>query len=219
MKTDLTAKRVLFYGDSLVFGKVSGENKRLDSKTRFTGVVQDILGSNWEIIEEGLRARTLYGENSFFPERNGLEQFGPIVGSHLSIDVLVLFLGTNNANSTASPRSEDVSDAIRQYLDKLKFWSEFLSVSLPRLIIVLPPAITETNYDEASQKIFGEGAANKVSELCSYLEYAAKSQGIDTLTASEHCAPASGDGIHLDQAGNQSLAVALVQKIHAMGLS
>src|SRR5689334_11654512 len=98
MNTNKAAKTILIYGDSFTFAKIPG-GLRYDCETRFTGVLQKELGKDYEVIEEGLRGRTVSGENSFFPYRNGLEQFGPIIGSHLPLDLLVLFLGTNDLNS------------------------------------------------------------------------------------------------------------------------
>lgn len=56
MNTNISAKRILIYGDSYVFGKIPS-GLRYDSATRFTGVMQSYLGSDYEIIEEGLRGR------------------------------------------------------------------------------------------------------------------------------------------------------------------
>lgn len=78
MNTNIAAKQIMVYGDSYVFGKIPG-GLRYDAATRFTGVMQSYLGDGYEIIEEGLRGRTLSGENGFFPRRDGLSQFDGII--------------------------------------------------------------------------------------------------------------------------------------------
>ena len=52
-------KRILCYGDSNTWGTDDKTHNRLDEKTRFTKLLQKKLGKNFEVIEEGLRSRTL----------------------------------------------------------------------------------------------------------------------------------------------------------------
>ena len=98
MNISTSNKRVLIYGDSITWGRIALKTGRYDSSTRWTCLVQKQLGDNVEIIEEGLRARMLAGENPYFKDRDGLRQFGPILGSHLPLALVVLFLGTNDMN-------------------------------------------------------------------------------------------------------------------------
>lgn len=216
MNTNKTAKRVLLYGDSLVFGKVSGANARHEIDVRWSGQLQALLGDDYEIIEEGLRARMLAGENSFFPERNGLEQFGPIIGSHLGVDLLVIALGTNDANkdNNFSTKINQLDKIIDSYLSKLNHWCEFLAVKTPVILFLLPPDIYEANYDEGAKTIFGEGAAIRVKTLKDGLKKVLAENSLNYIDASEVCKPASGDGIHLDEENNKNIAVAIEQFIN-----
>lgn len=213
MNTNIHAKRILLYGDSLVYGKVSGENARLDSKTRFSCVLQDLLGGEYEVIEEGLRARTMSGENKSFPERNGLEQFGPILGSHLPLDLLVILLGTNDCNATADKTPEKIAEELKEYSPIVKNWCKVLAAPIPQLLIVAPPYINEAYYDEVMARIFGKGAGSKTQELGFLYEKVARELGVEFLNSATVCQPAPGDGIHLDAQGNRQLAAAMHEKI------
>jgi len=98
MNTNISAKQILIYGDSYVFGIIPGGNgARYDSSTRYTGVAQNYLGSDYNIIEEGMRGRTISGENGFFPHRDGLKAFDGIIGSHFPLDLVIIGLGTNDS--------------------------------------------------------------------------------------------------------------------------
>ena len=217
MKTNTDAKRVLLYGDSLVYGKKPVVFERFDNNIRFSGVAQDILGDQYEVLEEGLRARMLQGENKFFPERDGLKQFGPIIGSHLAIDLLVLSLGSNDCNSGGNVTEEVVKKALNEYLQKLKDWAEFLVTPLPKVLILIPPAIDESCFDEGMGKVFGPGSAARQRQLESTMVQYAKDHSIDYLLASNVCDPANpGDGVHLDEAGNRALGKALATKIQTL---
>jgi lysophospholipase L1-like esterase len=213
MNTNLSAKRILLYGDSLVFGKASGRNERLDAKTRFSGVLQDLLGDEFEVIEEGLRARMIEGESAFFPDRDGLQQFSPILGSQLPVDLVVIFLGTNDCNAKAQKTPQDIAASLRKYPPIIQEWCTFMAVPLPKLLIIAPPAIDQTSYDEPARNIFGSEAASKAEALPAQYALVAKELGAIFFDSSAVCKPATGDGIHLDEANNQSLANALEEVI------
>lgn len=217
MNTNPEAKRILLYGDSLVYGKASGKNERLDSKTRFSGVLQGLLGGEYEVIEEGLRARMIAGENSFFPDRDGLAQFPSIVGSHLPVDLLVILLGSNDCNAKANKSPQEIASALKGYSPILKNWCEFLSVPEPKLLIVSPPHVDEAYYDEAMTRIFGEGAGQRSKELAPFYEQVAENINAAFLDAAKVCQPAAGDGIHLDPENNLRLAEALYEKVKQTG--
>jgi lysophospholipase L1-like esterase len=212
MKTDVNVRRVLFYGDSFVFGKVSGEPKRLDAKTRFTGVLQDILGDQYDILEEGLRGGNLAGENPFFPDRDRSQQFHPIILSQLPVDLVVIFLGTNDCNAV-NKEPAAIAEQLKLYPPLLQKAADFLQVPVPKLLIAAPPAIDETHFDEAMQKLFGTGSAARVAALPALFERVASELHTAFLNAAEFCRPAPGDGLHLDAQNNRALAQAFADKI------
>jgi lysophospholipase L1-like esterase len=214
MNTNLWNKGVLLYGDSLVYGKTSGRNERLDVKTRFSGVLQDLLGPDFEVIEEGLRGRTLKGENAFFKNRDGFAQFPAIIGSHLPVEWVVIILGTNDCNAGADKSPEEIAESLRLYPPIIHEWCEFLKVSQPKLMIIAPPNINPAFYDDGSAKIFGMSAQEKAKALPGLYGRIAEELEAEFLSLAEVCQPANGDGIHLDASGNRAVAEAIAEKIN-----
>ncbi|HEY1041405.1 MAG TPA: GDSL-type esterase/lipase family protein [Candidatus Paceibacterota bacterium] len=211
-----SAKQILIYGDSLVYGKKPSVPERFDSATRFTGIIQELLGNNFNIIEEGLRARMLVGENVFFPERNGLEQFGPIFGSHVPLDLVVIMLGTNDGNSGQHRTAEEYASTLGSYLEKISTWCTNLGIpTTPKVLLVAPPHMqaSEIAQDTALTKIFGEAAEQKSKELAPIYEQFARENNIAFFDASTVCKSASGEGVHLDIENNKLLGEALARKI------
>lgn len=213
MNTNPKAKRVFLYGDSFVFGKVGGKNERFDFTQRFSGVLQKIIGSNYEIIEEGLRARTLSGENGFFEQRDGLEQFGPILGSHLPLDVIVIMLGTNDFNSKSSKSLKDIQTDLQNYDIKIKEWCEFLEVSIPKVLLISPPKIKPEFFDDGQKTIFGKEASRYVAQLPDTYNTEAHRHGWSFFDANTFCQAGEADGVHLDIANNLQIAKAMSLKI------
>ena len=209
-------QQILFYGDSLVFGKKPVVLERFEKDVRFTGVAQKILGTDFTIIEEGLRARNLSGENPFFVDRDGLVQFSAIMSSHLPLDLVIIMLGTNDCNKSSEKSADEISLALDSYREKIKSACAFFGgVALPRLLIVSPPHIrgSEADKDSRMKNIFGSDAEERSKKLATiYAEYCQKNN-IAFFDAATVCSTADGEGIHLDIENNRKLGEALAKQI------
>lgn len=211
-------KNVLIYGDSLVYGKMPGIPTRYPREKNFIGVLERALGNEYQIVDEGLRARTLAGENSFFPERNGLEQFGPIYGSHVPLDLVCLFLGTNDCNRGDTKTEEDVYRAFTSYIEKIALWNKNLSIEIvPKILIIAPPLIrgSEVMKDEGISKIFSELSGERSEMLALIYEKFSKENGCIFFDASKYCVASDGEGVHLDEVNNMKLGQALAEIIQS----
>ena len=63
MNTNPKAKRILCFGDSNTWGRIPGKKfRRFPVDQRWTGILQKLLGEDYEVIEEGLTARVVVGE-------------------------------------------------------------------------------------------------------------------------------------------------------------
>src|SRR5659263_446679 len=90
-------KTILCYGDSNTWGFVPGsEGERFLWEVRWPGVLQAELGSEYRVIEEGLSGRTTVLDNPLEAYRNGREYLLPCLHSHQPLDLVVIFLGTND---------------------------------------------------------------------------------------------------------------------------
>ncbi len=214
MNTTENPKRILIFGDSYTFGKIPG-GLRYPNTKRFTGVLQQELGESYEVIEEGLRGRMLVGENAFFPYRNGAEQFGPIIGSHLPFDLLIIFLGTNDANSGSQKSPEEIVSGLDSYQEKLKWWCEHLNFPMPKILIMAPPPIKEEDSYKAFQNIF-KGSEEKIRELPGFFKSYAEKNGLYFLDTSSLIAASEIDGIHLSERDNHVLGLQLAEHIKTL---
>ncbi len=213
MITNKDAKRVLLFGDSLVFGKIPvPAGSRYDSETRLTGIIQKELGDKAEIIEEGLRGRVIEGENAFFPYRNGSEQFGPIFGSHYPIDLLILFMGTNDTNSGFTKNPGEFVNGFDDYLKQVAWWCEHFSFPKPQIMLIAPPLVNEIESYKAFKDIF-KGSEEKSKQFSqAYKSYATKN-GLHFLDSSELVTPSVIDGVHLSEKDNEVLGREMAKKI------
>lgn len=195
-------KRILIYGDSITWGRKTPGVERFDEDTRFTQVFAKALGSDYVVVEEGLRARMLEGENPHFHDRDGLAQFGPIYASHIPLDVVILFLGTNDCNAKANKTPEQITAGLEKYFEQIKSWSKELETNEPEVVIISPPIIQEQYLGENTMFAGAEAKTKQLAGL--YAEIAAKhsAEFFDSAKIVESC---RDDGVHLDAENNVRL--------------
>ena len=109
MTINPNVKRILCFGDSNTWGQRPDAKARFLPNERWTGQLQQLLGDNFDIIEEGLNSRTTNLEFSRKPGRNGLEYFRPCLESHNPLDLIIIMLGTNDFKVEFGPRPPKTS--------------------------------------------------------------------------------------------------------------
>lgn len=204
-------KTVLLYGDSFFWGVDGSQAARHERDDRIGVICQNLLQDRFDVVTEGLRGRTMFGENAYFPERDGLAQFGPIFASHLPIDVIVIMLGSNDLNSKTRHDPKDIADALDSYVEKMKFWCDFMKYNLPQVLVVSPPHI-----DESSLTVFKDifaGSASYIDELADKLQEKASQSDFAFLDGRNIVKSINTDGIHIDANNNKKLATAISKKI------
>lgn len=204
MNINPKAKRVLIYGDSFTYGRMMWQGRYASNK-RFTGVMQKLLWSDYELIEEWLRWRTVAWENPFFPHRDWLSQFAGIVGSHLPLDVLILFLWTNDCNAWFEKRHEDFEKSYDEYAQIITYRVNFLGINTPKVILVSPPVVQENNLPTSFASVF-RWVAQKSAQLHTWYAAIASHHGRGFFDAGTVVSASPIDGIHIDEEGHETLA-------------
>lgn len=204
-------KQILFYGDSYVYGKIPG-GSRYGFNERFSTIVRTKLGSGYHVIEEGLRGRMLYGENMFFANRDGYKQFGPIIGSHLPLDLIIFVLGANDCNSKNSLTPSEIANKYDKYLEEIQKWCDFHKCDKPKIIITTPPIIDEISAANAFGEIF-KGASSKSQALIQEIGKKAKELSVPVIHFSDFVKVSKVDGVHLDLDANKRMGDVLYNEI------
>jgi lysophospholipase L1-like esterase len=98
-------RTLVCFGDSNTWGYVPGsDGERFPREVRWPNRLQAILGEEWEVIAEGLSGRTATVERPDSEGRNGLPYLLPCLLSHAPVDVVAIFLGTNDVNFVEDER-------------------------------------------------------------------------------------------------------------------
>ena len=201
--------RVLCYGDSNTWGYISGsDHQRYGENERWTRILAQKLGENFEIIEEGLNSRTLISNDTRPGKegKNGYEYLIPCLDTHDPIDLVVVILGTNELKKTYNKTIEEIGEIFEKYFVKtiLNRKSQFEN-KYPKLLIVAPPIAKDNGsgkYEGAYEKslkfneIYGEIAQRN---NCYFVDNNSLMPGID--------------GVHLTIESHKLLADKIYEKI------
>ena len=95
--------RIVAYGDSITYGWIPNPNPpstRNGPKDRWPGALQKELGTNFQVIEEGLDGRTTDALDPGSPisgaQLDGSAYLPACLASHLPVDLVIIMLGTND---------------------------------------------------------------------------------------------------------------------------
>jgi lysophospholipase L1-like esterase len=218
MITNPNAKTVLCYGASNTYGQKPDRSGRFKANERWTGILQDKLGSDYYVIEEGLGGRTtdLDHPNPNKPNRNGLSYFKACFESHIPLDVIIIMLGTNDLKTTYNRSALDIAEALRQYPDYVHSYCQSTSLPIPKIILVSSPYMNTSapHFLDTmpTPGIYDKTSEQKSHELASYIEHIARET--DCLFLDSAPITQTGeDGCHLDKTSQPILAAALLSII------
>lgn len=207
MNTNPQAKRVLCFGDSYTWGYNPDNNFRFAVDKRWPGVLQNQLGLDWEVIEEGLNSRTIIS-NDTRPGKEGRvakDVYQKCLESHSPLDFVVLFMGTNELKDQFNMDAQRIGDALEQELIE-----PAIKLNI-KIVLVCPPPLDLKNEYVLERY---SNAGDKMRELPSAYQKLAQKFNCIFLNAGEVTTVGS-DGVHLDEENNAKLGIKIAQVIKA----
>jgi lysophospholipase L1-like esterase len=211
--------RILCFGDSNTWGRSGASTERYSEEVRWTALVQSKLGTDYEIIEEGLRSRTtnIDDDDPRFPHRHGLNYLIPCLESHEPLDVVILFLGTNDLKTKFNRIAEQVVLALQELITHIKATSQNRSGEQTKILLVSPPVVREDRLELAPHTAFS-GAGEKSKQLGPLLAVLSQKEHIAFLDLAPSVIAGEDDGVHLDPDQHALLAPIIVEKIKELNL-
>ena len=204
-------RAVLCFGDSNTYGSIPGmEGGRYDWETRWPGVLARELGEDWRVVEEGLPGRTSVFEDPLEPHRRGAVYLPPCLASHAPLDVVVIFLGTNDLKARFAAGPYEIARGVGLLAEIVLASGAGPGGDAPRVLLLGLPRLAPI-----PQGGF-EGADEKAKRLPPMLEEVAGDVGVEVLQLSEAVAYSPLDGIHLDPDGHSAIGGAVARHLHDM---
>jgi lysophospholipase L1-like esterase len=203
---------ILCYGDSNTWGYSPLTQDRLSIYERWTGILADLLGDDYRVIEEGLNGRTTVWDDPIEEYRNGKQYLMPCLLSQKPVDLVVLMLGTNDLKKRFSVSAQDIANSMGVLVEVIQRSAAGPDGSAPKILLIAPPVVGKlTGYAEMFENAFENSL--KFGE---YYRQIAELYNCDFLDAGKVIISSELDGIHFeaDQHKKLGLAVeALVKEI------
>ena len=202
---------VLVYGDSLSWGIVPGERRRLPFDQRWPGVLEHGLvasGLQVRVIENCLNGRRTVWEDPFKPGRNGLQGVEQVMEINSPLNLVIVCLGTNDMQwCYPANNAWSAGQGITALVNAMRRAPIEPGMPVPPILIVSPPppgTPRGTMVEKfAGADVRGLGMAEayrQMSELlgCSFFD-AGTATGVSEI-----------DGVHLDAKQHVELGEAMV---------
>lgn len=209
-------KNVLCFGDSNTWGFNPVTHDRYDYRDRWTGIVQNRLGNEYRVIEEGLNGRTTVWPDPIEGYKSGREYLIPCLETHRPLDLVIIMLGTNDLKKRFSLSAFDVAAGISSLLDVVGKSRSGYNDKAPQALLISPILIGDLTESWLSDMFGGEAATETSRRLAGQYSRIAESFGCSFLDASLIAAPSPSDGIHLDKEGHQKIGEAIAEKVRSI---
>ena len=130
-------KRILCIGDSNTWGYIPGSGERYEKNVRWTGKLAQMLGENYEVIEEGMNGRTTAFTDKIEPGTAALDYLYPCLISQFPLDYIIVMLGTNDTKTRYGVNTVEIGYGLDEVLLKIEETCRRKSQT-PEKIVIAP---------------------------------------------------------------------------------
>jgi len=210
-------KRIMCFGDSLTWGWIPTEDGaptlRYPFEQRWAGAMLSDLGADFEVVEEGLSARTTDLDDPVDPRLNGSAYLPSALASHLPLDLVVIMLGTNDTKSYFRRTPYEIANGMSKLVGQVMASAGGVGTPYPapKVLVVAPPPLAPMPHFWF-QGMF-DGGHEKSKELAKYYESLTSFLKVDFLNAGGFISTDGVDGIHFTAENNIDLGKAIAAKV------
>ena len=204
------AKTIVCYGDSNTWGSVprGGEvqgRTRYPRSVRWTGVLQKLLGENYEIRNEGTSARTFVAKEEDKPERTGITHLPSILKTNAPVDLVIIALGTNDTKGRYELTTEMIANHLEQTIQLIK------KEDIKNILVLCPPIPVLNSVGKFYEDF--ENSVEKISKFPKLFQKVADKYNCSFVNAGDYIVASNKDGLHFDPETHTKLAEILKDKI------
>ncbi len=209
---------VLCYGDSNTYGYVPETGLRYPRNIRYPGRLQELLGDEYTVIEEGCNGRTTIHDDPIDGWKNGLDYLKPCLNSHKPVDIVILMLGSNDLKAAFHMTAKEIADGAGTLVEVIKSFTREKQDHIPKIILVSPPEIGKGIKTSPFYGAFYEEAIEESKKFPRYYKEVADKHGCIFFNAAEYIYPSETDSLHLTPEGHRILAEELFKRIDNMSV-
>lgn len=202
-------KTILCYGDSNTYGYNPVTGGRWPEDIRWTGRLQQLLGKEYKVIEEGCNGRTTIYKAPGEGWKSGLEYLKPCLNSHKPVDAVAMMLGTNDLKTVFGLRTEEIAAGAERLVQEIREYAAEKQKCCPKIILMSPPEIGAHISGLAFGNDFDDSAIVRAKEFPVCYKAVADRNGCIFLDAAQAARPSEEDALHLMPEEHKHLAEAV----------
>ncbi|MEO8477679.1 MAG: GDSL-type esterase/lipase family protein [Actinomycetota bacterium] len=203
---------VLCYGDSNTWGYAASTQARLTRWERWPGVLQQALGDEVHVVEEGLNGRTTVFEVPYEPGRNGLTHLPVSLQTHAPLDLVVISLGTNDLFVSGVNAFHAAHGAMK--LAEIALGSKCgPNDATPQVLVLVPPPFLPLGIWEPDAP---QGLVESQRFAEHFATMAVEYGGVSLLQLGAHIASSPIDGIHFERADHRVIGEVVAACVRPM---
>ncbi|MEZ2332148.1 SGNH/GDSL hydrolase family protein [Mesorhizobium sp. RCC_202] len=208
-------KTILCYGDSLTWGYDAASLGRHALEDRWPSALKAELGSDVEVIAEGLNGRTTaFDDHLAGADRNGARVLPTILTSHAPLDLIILLLGSNDMKPWIHGNPVAAKQGMQRLIDIVRGHDYPFDWEAPQILLVAPPVVSRTDNSEFKAMFAGGDDASK--RLAAQYSALADEAGCGFFDAGTVAETTPLDGVHLDAENTRNIGQALAPLVRVM---
>jgi len=194
-------KKILCFGDSNTYGFIPQLCKRYAKNERWSGILAELLGKDYEILEEGMNNRTGFFKNPEGIKFCGREYLPIYLQNHRDIDICILALGTNDAQFFYDLNENIVREGLQNLIKSVKEANP-----KTKIIIVPPVKIQENILNGIFSMQFDLTSVEKIAETFDLYKEIANKNKCYYLDFNDSVKPSELDGLHYSKDSHKVIA-------------
>jgi len=202
-------KTILAFGDSLTFGAHAKTGLRHLYEDRWPTVLEQGLSGAARVIPEGLGGRTtVFDDFSAAADRNGGRVLPTILDTHKPLDLVILFLGTNDLKVYLNGTAFGAAMGVKRLVEIVRQHPYGNHGPVPQVLIVAPPLTVETDHQDLHPMFAPRADEARLFDF--YYSRIAQELGCGYFNAASVAVASPIDGVHLDAENTRAIGEGLV---------
>ena len=189
----LPKQQLLCFGDSNTWGYTPKNGARYPLSVRWPGILQQKIGKEFFLIENGVSGRSAYNLMSQGDERNGQEQLEFYLNQHPVPAISVIMLGTNDMLNAPHLNTRSIAQQLINLAQLIKQKSLTNENDTSTIVLISPPPL----HPNLAPAYYYQQQIAKSHQLAGYLLEMAIQTDIPFINAGDIAQGSEEDGIHL----------------------
>ncbi len=206
---------ILCYGDSNTYGYNPANGLRYPKNVRWTGRLQEMLGDNHTVIEEGCNGRTTVFADPAEPWKNGKDYLKPCLNTHKPVALVILMLGSNDLKTMFHASAKEIAAGAEELVRIIQSFTKEKQGFGSEILLIAPPLIGDGIASSPFSVSFDETAIERSAQFAEEYRRVAEANRCLFLNAADYIRSSSLDCLHLDPDAHAALAEAVFYRIQS----